>query len=68
MLTLFLQVDAGRVVVADIAVTSFEFRLVMVYAPNTPVERVSFFRRLAPFLDNSKQLVWVIGMRSLIPR
>ena len=38
--------DGGRLVVADVAVKSFKFRLVVVYAPNTAVERVSFFRRL----------------------
>ena len=32
-------------------------RVVAVYAPNTAVERVSFYRRLAPFFDNSKRLV-----------
>ena len=42
---------------ADVAVKSFKFQLVVVYAPNTAVERVSFFCRLAPFLDNLKQLV-----------
>ena len=42
---------------ADVAVKSFEFRLVVVYVPNIAVERVSFFRRLALFLDDSKQLV-----------
>ena len=41
----------------DVAVKSFKFRLVAVYAPNIAVERVSFFRRLAPFLDDSKRLV-----------
>ena len=29
----------------------------MIYALNIAVERVSFFRRLAPFLDDSKRLV-----------
>ena len=57
MLTLFLQVMEGRLVVADVAVKSFKFQLVAVYAPNTAVERVPFFRRLAPFLDDSKRLV-----------
>ena len=42
---------------ADVAVKSFKFRLVAVYAPNIVVERVSFFRRLAPFLDDTKRLV-----------
>ena len=41
----------------DVSVKSFNFRLVAVYAPNIAVEKVSFFRRLAPFLDDSKRLV-----------
>ena len=48
--------DGGRLVVADVAVKSFKFRLVAVYAPNFTAERVSFFRRLAPFLDDTKRL------------
>ena len=50
-------VDRGRFVVADFAVKSFTFRLVVVYAPNIAVERVSFIRRLVLFLDDSKRLV-----------
>ena len=59
MLTLFLQVTGGgsRLVVADVAVKSFKFRVIAVYAPNIVAERVSFFRRLAPFLDDTKRLV-----------
>ena len=49
--------DGGRLVVADVAVKSFKFRLVAVYASNIAAERVSFFRRLAPFLDDTKRLV-----------
>ena len=49
--------DGGRLVVANAAVKSFKFQLVAVYARNTSVDRVSFFRRLAPFLDDSKRLV-----------
>ena len=49
--------DKGQLVVADVAVKSFKFRLVPVYAPNIAVERASFFRRLASFLDSSKRLV-----------
>ena len=49
--------DGGRLVVADVAVKSFKFRLVAVYAPNIAAERVSFFRRLASFLDDTKRLV-----------
>ena len=49
--------DGGRLVVADVAAKSFKFRLVAVYAPNIVAERVSFFRRLARFLDDTKRLV-----------
>ena len=49
--------DGGRLVVADVAVKSFKFSLVVVYASNIAAERVSFFRRLAPFLDVTKRLV-----------
>ena len=49
--------DGGRLVVADVAVKSFKFRLVAVYAFNTAAERVSFFRQLAPFQDDTKRLV-----------
>ena len=49
--------DGDRLVVADVAVKSFKFRLVVVYAPNIAAERVPFFRRLAPFLDDTKRLV-----------
>ena len=44
--------DGSRLIVADVAVKSFEFWVVAVYAPNIVLERVSFFRRLAPFLDD----------------
>ena len=49
--------DEGRLVVADVAIKSFKFLVVAVYAPNIVVETTSFFRRLAPFLDDSKRLV-----------
>ena len=35
--------DGGRLVVADVAVISFKFRLVVVYAPNIAAGRVPFF-------------------------
>ena len=41
--------DGDRLVVADVAVKSFKFQLVVVYALNITSERVSFFRRLVPF-------------------
>ena len=43
--------DGGRLVVATVAVKSFEFRVVAVYAPNIAAERASFYRQLAPCLD-----------------
>ena len=49
--------DGGLLVVDDVAVKRFKFRLVAVYAPDIAVERVSFFRRLTPILDDSKRLV-----------
>ena len=39
---------------ADVVVKCFEFRVVAFYTPNVVVERVSFFRWLAPFLDDIK--------------
>ena len=50
--------DVGRMVVADIAVKTFEFWVVAVYAPNISGERRYCFRWLEPFLNNSKQ--WVL--------
>ena len=42
---------------ADVAAKSFKFRLVAVYARNIVAEKISFFRRLVPFLDDKKRLV-----------
>ena len=49
--------DGGRLVVVDVAMKSFKFRRVAVYASNIAAESVSFFRGLAPFLDDTKRLV-----------
>ena len=51
--------DAGRLVVADVAVKSFAFRVVMVYESNYIGERRSFFRQLELFLNDSKLIVLV---------
>ena len=48
--------DGGWLVVSIVAAKSFEFRVVVVYAPNSAGERRSFFRLLGPFLDYSKRL------------
>ena len=59
IVTLVFAGDGGRLVVADAAVKTFEFRVVVVYAPNSAGERRSFFRRLGPFLDDLKRTVLV---------
>ena len=58
--------DGGRLVLANVAVKSFKFQLVAVYAPNITVERVSFFRRLAPFLDDTKRLVLMSDWNAIL--
>ena len=50
---------------AYVAVKSFKFRLVVVYAPIFAAERASLFRRLASFPDDSKRLV-LMGDRNAI--
>ena len=42
---------------ADVAVKSFKFRLLVVYAPNFSAGRASISRQLTPFLDDSKRLI-----------
>ena len=51
--------DEGRLLVADVAVESFAFRVAVAYSPNIVAERVSFIRRSLSFLDNPKRLVLV---------
>ena len=58
--------DGGRLVVADVAVKSFKFRLVAVYASNIVAERISFFRRLASFLDDTKRLVLMVDWNAIL--
>ena len=48
--------EVERLVVVDVAVRSFKFRVVAVYAPSIPWERLSLFRRLQPFLTGSEPL------------
>ena len=59
IINLVFEGDGGRLVVADVAVKSFEFRMVAVYAHNSIGKRCSFSRRLEPFLDNPKRVVLV---------
>ena len=56
----------GRLVVVDVAVKSFKFHLVVVYVPNSAAERVSFFRRLVPFLDDTKRLVLMCDWNAIL--
>ena len=56
---LVLADDGGRLVVSDVAMKSFEFRVAMVYALNIAAERVFFFRWLAPLLDDPKRIILV---------
>ena len=61
--------DGGRLIMVDVAVKNFEFRVAVVYVPNIAAEKLSFYRRLAPF-----PIIWkgyflkMIGKRSLITR
>ena len=47
----------------DVAVKTFELRVVAVYVHNSTGERHSSFQRLEPFLDDSKWLVLMIRGR-----
>ena len=51
--------DGGRLLVADVAVKTFEFQIAVVHAPSIAAERRFFFRRLGSFLDDSKRTVLV---------
>ena len=51
--------DWSRLLVADVAVKTFEFRIAAVHVPNATAERRSFIRRLGSFLDASKRVVLV---------
>ena len=51
--------DGGWLVVSDVAVKSFELRVVAVHAPNSVSERLSVFWRMEPFLDYPKRIILV---------
>ena len=59
LLVLSLQVTGGRLLVADVAVKTFKFRIAAVHVPSSTAERRSFLRRLGSFLDASKRTVLV---------
>ena len=54
---LVLSDDGDRLVVVDVAVKRFEFRVVAVYTPNIATERVYFLCRFAQFLNDPKRMV-----------
>ena len=49
--------DGSRLLVADVAVKTFEFRIAAVHAPNFAAERRPFLPRLGSFLDASRRTV-----------
>ena len=51
--------DGGQLLVADVAVKTFEFRIAAVHVPNSAAERRSYLRRLGLFLDASRRTVLV---------
>ena len=57
IVNLIFACDEGRLVVTDVAVKIFEFRVVAVYAPNDVGKRRSFFRRLEPLLDSKRTIL-----------
>ena len=63
---LVLAVDGGQLVVADVAVKSFEFWVVAVYVPNIAAKNVSFFRRLAQFLNDPNRIVLVGNWNAIL--
>ena len=48
---------SGRLIVADVAVRSYKFRVIAVYAPNFSRERKAFFRQLGPYMAYPGRLV-----------
>ena len=51
--------DGDRLIVADVAIKSFKYRVAPVYTPISLVRELPFFQRLAPFLNDPKRLVLV---------
>ena len=58
--------DGGQLLVADVAVKTFEFPIAVVYAPNIAAERCLFLRRLESFLDASKRTVRVWDWNAIL--
>ena len=60
--------DGDRLLEADVAVKTFEFRIAVVYAPNTAAERRLFLRWLGSFLNASKWTVLVGDWNVILDR
>ena len=58
--------DGGRLLVADVAVKTFEFRIAAVHVPNSAAERRSFLRRLGLFLYASRRTVLVGDLNAIL--
>ncbi len=55
--------DGGRLLVADVAVKTFKFRMAAVHAPTSSAERRSFFRLLGSSryrLDHPRRGMWTL--------
>ena len=65
-INLVFAINGDRLVVANVVIKSFEFRVVAVYASNIAAERRSFFRQLGPFLDDPKRLVLVVDFNAIL--
>ena len=48
--------DGGRLIMANVAVKEFDFRMVTVYGLNSIAERRSLFRQVRPFFTGPKRL------------
>ena len=57
IVNLVFEGGGGWLAVADVAVKSFGFRVVAVYAPNSIGEKHSIFRLLELFLDYPKRII-----------
>ena len=64
-----LNADVNLVLTDDgsrlVAVKSFDFRVVVDFALNIAAERISFYRRLASFLDDPKRLVLITDWNAI---
>ena len=65
-INLVLSNDRCLLIVADVNVKSSGFRVAAVYTLNVASESVSYFRGLAPFLDNPKLIVLEVDWNAIL--